>query len=236
MGRDGQTFECWLGSFVIFQGIRTSIAKKPYRFVIFQGGGGPESIPLSAPSGSVYANASGQIMQLMLVVKETSRKSLDAYNVSAAPSGTYYYQKTWRSNEIGKLWFRKVFCQTVANSGPSFWMDTVYMEVYVYLNWQKAKMFFLCHSLYLHPMPSSLLTKQYLGLLKKHTTRLVLSIALSIGGHSHIFQTGMEFGFDREEYYQHVAFIPWIQMQLFRTTSILQSQHIDLQQRLLGQL
>ena len=32
--------ECWLGSFVIFQGIRTSIAKKPYIFVIFQGGGG----------------------------------------------------------------------------------------------------------------------------------------------------------------------------------------------------
>ena len=29
--------ECWLGSFVIFQGIRTSIAKKPYIFVINQG-------------------------------------------------------------------------------------------------------------------------------------------------------------------------------------------------------
>ena len=29
--------ECWLGSFVIFQGIQTSIAKKPYIFVIFQG-------------------------------------------------------------------------------------------------------------------------------------------------------------------------------------------------------
>ena len=27
-------------SFVIFQGIRSSIAKKPYIFVIFQGGGG----------------------------------------------------------------------------------------------------------------------------------------------------------------------------------------------------
>ena len=32
--------ECWLGSFVIFQGIGTSFAKKPYIFVIFQGGGG----------------------------------------------------------------------------------------------------------------------------------------------------------------------------------------------------
>ena len=29
--------ECWLGSFVNFQGIWTSIAKKPYIFVIFQG-------------------------------------------------------------------------------------------------------------------------------------------------------------------------------------------------------
>ena len=32
--------ECRLGSFVIFQGIWTSIAKIPYIFVIFQGGGG----------------------------------------------------------------------------------------------------------------------------------------------------------------------------------------------------
>ena len=31
-----------LGSFVIFQGIRTSIAKKPYIFVIFLGGGPPD--------------------------------------------------------------------------------------------------------------------------------------------------------------------------------------------------
>ena len=31
--------ECWLGSFVIFQGIRTSIGRKHYIFVIFQGGG-----------------------------------------------------------------------------------------------------------------------------------------------------------------------------------------------------
>ena len=37
--------KCWLGSFVIFQGIRTSIAKKPYISVIFQwGGGGLDSL------------------------------------------------------------------------------------------------------------------------------------------------------------------------------------------------
>ena len=41
--------ECWLGSFVIFQGIGNSIAKKPYNFVIFQGGGvsGPPPPPRS---------------------------------------------------------------------------------------------------------------------------------------------------------------------------------------------
>ena len=38
--------ECWLCSFVIFQGIEPSIAKKPF-FVIFQGGGGSGSRPLS---------------------------------------------------------------------------------------------------------------------------------------------------------------------------------------------
>ena len=42
--------ECWLGSLVIFQGIQTSVAKKPYIFVIFQGswgGGGGVRTPCS---------------------------------------------------------------------------------------------------------------------------------------------------------------------------------------------
>ena len=38
--------ECWLGSFVIFQGIRTNIAKKPYI------GAGPD--PLSHLAGSAH--------------------------------------------------------------------------------------------------------------------------------------------------------------------------------------
>ena len=38
--------ECWLGSFVIFQGIWTSIAKKPFIFVIFQRGSRPPVPPL----------------------------------------------------------------------------------------------------------------------------------------------------------------------------------------------
>ena len=36
--------ECWLGSFVIFQGIRTGIAKKPYISWFFRGGG-PDLLP-----------------------------------------------------------------------------------------------------------------------------------------------------------------------------------------------
>ena len=45
-GRGWPNIECWLSSFVIFQGNRTSIARKPYIFVIFQGGG-PGSLPLT---------------------------------------------------------------------------------------------------------------------------------------------------------------------------------------------
>ena len=45
---------CWLGSFVIFQGLRTCIAKEPYSFVIFQGGGAMD------PRMSVIVAFSGQ--------------------------------------------------------------------------------------------------------------------------------------------------------------------------------
>ena len=45
-GRSWPNIECWLGSFVIFQGVRTSIAKKLYIFVIFQGEGGSDPCPL----------------------------------------------------------------------------------------------------------------------------------------------------------------------------------------------
>ena len=45
VGRWWPITECWLGSFVVLQGIQTSIAKRPYIFVIFQGSGPP--IPLS---------------------------------------------------------------------------------------------------------------------------------------------------------------------------------------------
>ena len=43
---DSLYIECLLGSFVIFLGIWTSIAKNSYSFVIFQGGSGPPVPPL----------------------------------------------------------------------------------------------------------------------------------------------------------------------------------------------
>ena len=51
---DGPTLKDGFGSFEIFQGVPTSIAKKPYIFVKFQGmGGGGGPAPLS-PSGSAH--------------------------------------------------------------------------------------------------------------------------------------------------------------------------------------
>ena len=41
-GRWWPNTECWLVSFAVLQGIQTNIAKKPYIFVIFQGGGGSQ--------------------------------------------------------------------------------------------------------------------------------------------------------------------------------------------------
>ena len=51
---------CWLSSFLIFQGILISIAKKPYISYDFSGEGGPEPL-LPPPSGSAH-----EYSQLML--------------------------------------------------------------------------------------------------------------------------------------------------------------------------
>ena len=53
--------ECWLGSFVIIQGIRTSIAKKPYIFVL---PGGPVSPVPPPPPGSAHAASLGEITKI----------------------------------------------------------------------------------------------------------------------------------------------------------------------------
>ena len=58
--------ECWLGSFVIFQGIRINIARKPYIFVIFHGGRVSWPCP---PSGSGHAKVSASKRQTSPVAR-----------------------------------------------------------------------------------------------------------------------------------------------------------------------
>ena len=50
---DSPTLNAGLVSFMIFQGIQTSIAKKPYIFVIFHGGGRGSRSPVPL-SGSAH--------------------------------------------------------------------------------------------------------------------------------------------------------------------------------------
>ena len=59
-GRCWPNIEYWLGIFVIFQEIWTSIAKKHYIFVIFQGWG---SGPPASPSWSANSLPSARIMK-----------------------------------------------------------------------------------------------------------------------------------------------------------------------------
>ena len=48
-GQRWPKIECWIGSFVMFQGIRMNIAKKPYMLVFFS------RVRTLAPSGSAHA-------------------------------------------------------------------------------------------------------------------------------------------------------------------------------------
>ena len=53
-GRWWPNIECWLGTFVLFQGIQTSIAKKSYIFAVFQGRGGGGLLTPCPPFGSAH--------------------------------------------------------------------------------------------------------------------------------------------------------------------------------------
>ena len=52
-GRCWPNMNCWLGSFVIFQGTRSIIEKKPYIFVIFRGRGVWTPVPHSGSTHGV---------------------------------------------------------------------------------------------------------------------------------------------------------------------------------------
>ena len=61
--------EFWLGSFVIFQGIRISIAKKPFIFVISQGGVRTPCPPPPPPSGSAHVEPLSNQMEYLISIK-----------------------------------------------------------------------------------------------------------------------------------------------------------------------
>ena len=66
--------EFWLVSFVVLQGIRTNIAKKPYIFVIFQrGGGGPDPCPPSGSANAISIYLSGRYPLNPLKATRTAR-------------------------------------------------------------------------------------------------------------------------------------------------------------------
>ena len=66
-GRRWPNIECWFGSFVIFQRIRTSMAKKPYIFVIVQvcvwGGGSDCSTVKPVLSGHLKIDKTKTLMK-----------------------------------------------------------------------------------------------------------------------------------------------------------------------------
>ena len=53
---------------MISQGIRTSIAKKPYIFVIFQGGGGGLTVPTSGSTHAIYSNLHSMNIYLFILL------------------------------------------------------------------------------------------------------------------------------------------------------------------------
>ena len=65
MCRSWHNIECWLGSFVNFQGTWTSIARKPYILWFFSGGPDDQCCPI--PSGSAHETSSCLIMMDIFV-------------------------------------------------------------------------------------------------------------------------------------------------------------------------
>ena len=65
---------CWLSSFLIFQGILISIAKKPYISYGFSVEGGPETMP-PPPSGSAHEYAQLMLDPYHKILRTTFRRA-----------------------------------------------------------------------------------------------------------------------------------------------------------------
>ena len=83
--------ECWLGSFVVFQGIRTSIAKKPYVFVIFRRG----VLTSCPPSGSTR-----DPVWTYVIVSKRENRSWHTVSPEVCQSWSYRSQAQWIVSEL----------------------------------------------------------------------------------------------------------------------------------------
>ena len=101
-----------LGSFLIFQGIQNSIAKKLYVFANFQGGGGGQD-PLSPPpSGSTHDELSGpeaatfwvwlclkSDAPVMIIKPDLNSKTLQDHGQTKTLQTTLYTQQKLQSRK-----------------------------------------------------------------------------------------------------------------------------------------
>ena len=88
--------KCWLGSFLILQGIRASIAKEPYIFVIFQWG--PD--PLSPPSLDQRMMSPFWIRSCKLILDRSKTGQQCINNGGGSRGGTGGPDPTWKVTKI----------------------------------------------------------------------------------------------------------------------------------------
>ena len=88
------------------------VAKKGSRNVVGRTSNDRSNITIMA-----CANAKGEKMPPMLIVKGKTSKSLFGYNTADSPDNTLwtYQAKAWMNEDLGEQWFRGVF---LANCGP----------------------------------------------------------------------------------------------------------------------
>ena len=88
------SIECWLGSCVIFQGVHTIIAKKPYIFVIFQGRGvrTPMSPLPRSPHISATVHKASNLLKIIISKSYMIAKPLQVIWIPSTPmpKGTFF--------------------------------------------------------------------------------------------------------------------------------------------------